>query len=167
MCVHGDLAAFRDLDRVECEEPLLPREHLPHHQGGLLAHHFLDGRGRNGAHLDQHSPQPLLLAGLVLERECTGQRRLVDQALADQDVPECFPRRVRGGVDDVPFAQDALEGADAVDHLFVDGEAGVGRIAARVQLVAVAGAAGAKRGDEIAADLIQVVGRNTGTDLLL
>jgi hypothetical protein len=69
--------------------------------------------------------------------------------------------------DDVTVAQDALQGADAVDHLFVHREAGVGGIAARVQLVAMAGAAGAERGDEIAADLIQVVGRDTGTNLLL
>ncbi len=80
------------------------------------------------------------------------------------DVAVVLDHDVEG--DDVAVAQDALQGADAVDHLFVDREAGVGGEAAISELITEAGAACAPGGDQILCYLVQVVGGDAGLHVL-
>ena len=72
------------------------------------------------------------------------------------DVPVVFDGDIER--DDVAFAEDALEGADAVDNLLVDREAGMGREATRTDLITVIRAAGAVTGDQVAPGLVEVEG---------
>ena len=58
--------------------------------------------------------------------------------------------------DDVAIAENPLEGADAVDHLLVDREAGIGGKPARTDLVAEVRAAGAVAGDQLAPGLVEI-----------